>query len=98
MSTVTLKGYVIVPDTYLADVERELHYHIQLSRQEKGCITFEVSQDPENTNRFNVYEEFVSQDAFIFHQQRLAETAWGRISEKLEKHYNTTGIIQNSNS
>lgn len=92
MSKVTLRGYVLVPDAHLDALNKELEHHIQLTRQEKGCIAFDVTQDTENLNRFNVYEEFVSNEAFKFHQQRLVNTAWGSISSKLEKHYTTTGI------
>jgi quinol monooxygenase YgiN len=86
-----LEGYVLVADSDLAAVKRELANHIQLTRQEKGCLAFEVSQDNENKNRFNVYEEFTSQGAFKLHQQRVSSTEWGKVSSRLEKHYKTNG-------
>jgi quinol monooxygenase YgiN len=93
LSKVILEGYVLVSDSDLAAVKRELPNHINLTRQEKGCIVFEVSQDNESINRFNVYEEFVSKDAFKLHQQRLSSTEWGKVSSRLEKHYKTSGNI-----
>jgi len=78
-----------VIDSDLAAVKRELANHIRLTRQEEGCLVFEVSQDNENKNRFNVYEEFASQDAFKLHQQRASSTEWGKVSSRLEKHYKT---------
>ena len=81
-----------MPETYLGALKKELINHIELSQQEAGCLVFEVTQDALNTHRFNVYEEFVSPEAFRFHQQRLTDTRWGSISSKLEKHYTTTGI------
>lgn len=89
MSKVILKGYVLVADPDLVAVKSELANHIELTRQEEGCLVFEVSQDNKNTNRFNVYEEFTSQDAFIMHQQRVSRTEWGNVSTRLEKHYKT---------
>ncbi len=89
MSKVILEGYVLVTDSDLAAVKNELENHIKLTRQEEGCLIFEVSQDDKNINRFNVYEEFVSQDAFKLHQQRLSRTEWGKVSSRLEKHYKT---------
>lgn len=80
-------------DANLSDVKRELLNHIQLTRQEKRCLSFEVSQDNKNMNRFNVYEEFISQNAFEFHQQRIVGTEWSKISSKLEKHYKTSSIV-----
>ena len=91
MSKVILEGYVLVSDSDLAVVKNELANHIELTRQEEGCIVFEVSQDNKNMNRFNVYEEFVSKDAFKLHQKRLSTTEWGKVSSKLEKHYKTSG-------
>ncbi len=91
MSKVTLEGYVIVTDSDLAAVKSELSNHIRLTRQEEGCLVFEVSQDPDNKNRFNGYEEFTSQEAFKFHQQRASSTDWGKVSSRLEKHYKTNG-------
>ncbi len=91
MSKVILEGYVLASDFDLASVKRELSNHIKLTRQEEGCLVFEVSQDNENKNRFNVYEEFTSQETFKAHQLRLINTEWSKISEKLEKHYITSG-------
>ena len=90
MSKVILEGYVITADSDLSAVKRELANHIQLTRKEEGCLVFEVSQDNENKNRFNVYEEFTSQNAFKLHQERISTTEWGKVSSKLEKHYQTS--------
>jgi len=91
LSKVILEGYVLASDTDIAAVKRELANHILLTRQEEGCLVFEVSQDSNDLNRFNVYEEFTSQEAFKVHQQRLSAAEWGKISSKLEKHYKTSG-------
>lgn len=87
MSKIILEGYVLAADCDLADVVRELADHIRLTREEKGCLVFEVTQDNKNKNRFNVYEEFTSQRAFNFHQERIRTSNWGKLSSKLEKHY-----------
>lgn len=92
MSKVILEGYVLVADCDLEAVKQELASHIRLTRQEQGCIVFEVSQDSENKNRFNVYEEFASQEAFELHQQRAGSTEWGKVSSRLEKRYKITGL------
>ncbi len=92
MSKVILEGYVLAADADLAAIKRELPTHIQITRQERGCLVFEVSQDKDNANRFNVYEEFVSESAFELHQQRIIGTEWGKVSENLEKHYKTSGV------
>ena len=94
MSKIILEGYVLAFDSDLAAIRRELPNHIRLTLQEEGCLVFKVSQDSKNINRFNVYEEFISQDAFNAHQQRLSKTKWGNVSSRLEKHYKTNGISE----
>jgi len=89
LSKVILEGYVIAPDSDLAAIEEELPNHLLLTRQEEGCIKFEVTQDHKNPNRFNVYEEFTSEKAFDTHRQRLRGTRWSEVSSNLEKHYKT---------
>ncbi|MBV1875358.1 MAG: antibiotic biosynthesis monooxygenase [Cycloclasticus sp.] len=91
MPKVTLEGYIIVPDSDLIVVVRELANHIKLTRQEEGCMFFNVSQDDENINRFNVYEEFHSQSAFELHQQRVINSKWGKITVNVERHYQISG-------
>lgn len=90
MSKVILEGYVIATDIDLAAVKRELANHIKLTLKEEGCLVFEVTQDNENKNRFNVYEEFTSQNAFKLHQERIRTSEWGKVSSMLEKHYKTS--------
>ncbi|MEP4485543.1 MAG: antibiotic biosynthesis monooxygenase [Halioglobus sp.] len=87
MTSVALEGYIVVPDADLVEVTRALEEHIRLTRQEKGCTSFSVVKDPESNNRFNVYEEFCSRDAFELHQQRVASSKWGRITVNVERHY-----------
>ena len=87
MSKVILKGYVLAPDEDLSEIGAELPKHIKLTLQESGCLAFEVLQDPNNKNRFNVYEEFIDKGAFETHQARVKVSKWGLVSANLEKHY-----------
>jgi len=67
-----------------------LGLHIRLTREEEGCLVFDVTQDSENPNRFDVYEEFVDEQAFTLHQQRVRESSWGAITSNVERHYQVT--------
>ena len=87
MSKVKLKGYVIASDEHLPGIEAELPKHIELTRQEQGCLVFQASQDPKNKNRFDVYEEFSDRESFEAHQDRAKASRWGIVSANLEKHY-----------
>ena len=92
MSKVVLEGYILVSDSDIETVEKELPNHIKLSLQEAGCLVFKVSQDRKNLNRFSVYEEFVDQNAFTWHQQRVKHSQWGRISADVQRHYKISGL------
>ena len=87
---VTLQGYILVPDSDLSSIEEELPNHIRLTQEEEGCRVFEVSQDTDNANRFNVYEEFSSRSSFESHQRRVPSSRWGQISKHLQRHYQVT--------
>lgn len=92
MAKVILKGHVIVPDSDIAAVKTELINHIELTRQESGCLVFNVSQDTGNLNRFNVYEEFTDRNSFANHQDRVRRSTWGTITVNVERHYEITGV------
>ena len=87
MIKVILKGHIMVPEPDVAAVKIELNNHIELTRQESGCLVFEVSQDAENSNRFNVYEEFTDRQSFASHQDRVSKSKWGAITVNVERQY-----------
>lgn len=87
MSKLVLKGYILVPEADLVAVSKELPNHIELTRNEAGCLAFEVTRDRDNANRFNVYEEFSGKDAFAFHQDRVRDSKWGEITANVARHY-----------
>lgn len=87
MSKVALSGYILVPATDLEAVLAELPNHIALTREEEGCLRFEVSQDQNDMQRFAVYEEFSTREAFQIHQARVAASRWGDITVNVERHY-----------
>ncbi|MGB1139319.1 MAG: putative quinol monooxygenase [Halioglobus sp.] len=90
MPHVTLQGFIIVPDDDLDAVLNELPIHSELTRQEPGCLSFDVAQDPANRNRFNVHEVFASEAAFEHHQSRARTSPWGQVSLRAERHYTVT--------
>ncbi len=92
LTKVVLKGHIVVPDSEMAAVKLELVNHIELTRQESGCLVFNVSQDTENPNRFNVYEEFADRHSFANHQDRVRQSAWGAVTVNIERHYEISGV------
>lgn len=87
MSKVILKGFIVVPESDLEIIEQELIIHSRLTRQEVGCLVFEVTRDRENHNQFNVYEEFADRVAYDAHQVRVKNSSWGRATSNVERHY-----------
>jgi len=87
VSKIRLCGHIVVPESDLAAVRAELPRHIELTRQEAGCLVFEVTQDAERHNVFHVFEEFFDRPAFEAHQARSKGSRWGRASANVERHY-----------
>ena len=87
MAKVVLSGHILVSAEDLKAVREALPVHRDLTRAEPGCLIFRVDEDPNQTGKFNVYEEFDGADSFQKHQQRVAESAWGKVSQNVERFY-----------
>lgn len=87
---ITLTGYIEVPVADLKAVEEHLPRHIELTRSEPGCLSFQVVRCPINTNRFNVKEEFESEEAFAAHQARIKLSGWGAVTKNVARYYTVT--------
>ncbi|HWU18372.1 MAG TPA: putative quinol monooxygenase [Devosia sp.] len=87
MGKVFLEGYLEVPPDRVAAVQQALPAHIELTRAEPGCLTFSVTQSPEEPSRFLVSETFTDQSAFEAHQQRMQSSNWARVTAGLVRHY-----------
>lgn len=90
MEKVILQGYIEVPESELESVLAALPRHIELTRAEPGCLLFNVERDPMVNNRFLVYEEFASQEAFDQHQARVKASYWGAVTTNVARHYTVT--------
>ena len=90
MSKVTLSGQIEVPAVELAKITVALEKHMALTREEPGCIVFEVVQDSEEPTMFSVYEEFVDQAAFDSHQNRVLASSWSEATKNVVRHYKVT--------
>ncbi|MFD2177590.1 putative quinol monooxygenase [Veronia pacifica] len=94
MKTVTLTGFIQIPDADLEAVTEELINHKLLTRQESGCLKFEVTQCNNDPHRFDVYEVFCGQSAFEAHQRRVKASHWGKITANASRHYTVTPPLQ----
>ena len=90
MGKVKLSGFIVVPESDLDLVLSELPNHINLTRQEAGCISFDVHQSDSEPCRFEVDEEFESREAFEQHQSRVKASYWGKVTNNVKRHYDIT--------
>ncbi|WP_299933062.1 antibiotic biosynthesis monooxygenase [uncultured Pelagimonas sp.] len=90
--TVTLEGYIQVPEDRLDDVRTALVEHIKLTRAEPGCLRFEIVASQTKMGRFDVSEEFLNKAAFEAHQARVKSSDWGRITQGIPRDYEISGL------
>lgn len=84
---VVLTGQLRCADDSQADmVRRHLARHIELTRAEPGCVSFEVHQGSGPLVR-QVEEVFADQAALDRHQERVAARLWGRQTQGIEHRY-----------
>jgi autoinducer 2-degrading protein len=84
---VVLTGYIKVSRSERRVIQQHLAQHIQNTRQEAGCLAFEVNQSAEDDCVFTVFECFKDQAAFESHQARVKVSLWGEISRNAERVY-----------
>lgn len=87
MSEIILDGYILIPEESLESVKAELPRHIALTREERGCLLFEVIPDTSNKCIYRVYEKFTNRASFNEHQDRVKKSQWGSITTNVERHY-----------
>ena len=76
------------------ETERVRHYlpeHKKLTREEAGCISFEVTET-EDPLIWKVEELFSSQETFDNHQKRTKASAWGKETGSIIREYQITEI------
>ena len=88
---VSLQGKLWVPKKQLVPTQRALVEHIALTQAEPGCQAFEVRQSTDDPLCFDVNERFDDDEAFMIHQQRVADSPWGALTKGFPRHYKVTG-------
>lgn len=87
MSIVVLRGRLACADHQEASiVARLLPRHLELTRAESGCISFEVTATT-NPLVWQVDERFVDAAAFEAHQKRVQSSDWGQATAGIRRDY-----------
>lgn len=90
MSMIELNGTLICTDVSdVSIVERFLPKHVELSRDEPGCLRFEVTQT-DDPLVWNVSEQFTDQASFDSHQARVKASEWGHATAHIQRDYTIT--------
>lgn len=76
-----------------AIVATHLPEHIELTRAEPGCLSFEVAAT-DDPLVWTVEEHFASEDAFAAHQTRVTGSDWGRSTADIERHYEVRRVAR----
>ncbi len=92
MPEVTLAGHILIHESDLAAVEAALPEHIENTRNEAGCLEFNVVRDPDSKYVYQVFERFDSPEAFSLHQNRVRSSRWGAVTANVQRHYKILGF------
>lgn len=84
-----LEGHIDVPAERIAQVSEGLKDHIKLTREEEGCIFFNVDACSKVEGRYLVSEAFVDEAAFQFHQERAGASPWAEVTKGVPREYKT---------
>ena len=89
---VRLRGFLRCLSKHDVDlVRRYLPEHLRLTREEPGCISFEVSET-DDPLIWRVEELFADRAAFDFHQQRTRASEWFMATSAIPRHYEITTL------
>ena len=89
---VRLSGRLICASEQEAEiVRRHLPAHIDLTRAEPGCISFEVSPT-DDPLIWTVEEHFRDRASFGSHQERTRASAWGAATADIARDYEISGL------
>ncbi|QIM19180.1 antibiotic biosynthesis monooxygenase [Leucobacter coleopterorum] len=92
MTEVRLTGKLICATAEEAAlVATLLPHHVELTRAEVGCLSFEVTQTADPLV-WSVNERFDSEAAFQLHQDRVATSEWGRQTAGIARDYTIEGL------
>lgn len=85
MSKIRLTGVMTCAPEQAQAVRDALPAHIDLTRQEPGCLEFHVEETEPGV--FRVAELFRDRAAFDAHQARASATDWARVTAGFPRDY-----------
>ncbi|SLN41870.1 Antibiotic biosynthesis monooxygenase [Aquimixticola soesokkakensis] len=92
MSRVMLTGTLTCAPTEVEDLLSLMAKHIRLSRNEPGCLDFDLWQDELTPHVFHLSEVFRSEAALQAHQDRTHSSDWGRVTKDMRRDFKTVHL------
>ncbi|WP_241491572.1 putative quinol monooxygenase [Winslowiella iniecta] len=87
MMMIKLTGRLVCKSAEEADIVRQyLPEHKELTREETGCVSFEVTETADPMI-WKVEELFTNQATFDAHQKRTKNSVWGRETSMIAREY-----------
>jgi len=88
MARITVTGFLIARSLDEADaVSVLLPEHLRLTRDETGCVLFDVFRSTADPCRFAVHEVFVDRAAYEAHQARTRASPWWQSTRDIPREY-----------
>ncbi|QDY68937.1 putative quinol monooxygenase [Qingshengfaniella alkalisoli] len=87
MPQICLTGTITCTIQEIDILRNALPEHIRLTRAERGCLYFAVTQDVRDPTVFHVEERFADQAAFDAHQARTKSTTWFTATQHMTRNY-----------
>ncbi len=84
---VIFAGHVDVPKARRHIIAQALPRHIELSRQEPGCLRFDIEADEQIAGRYHIHEVFKTPADFKAHQNRCDTSPWAAAIKGLDGCY-----------
>lgn len=90
---ITLKGTIRIPFPDQLGAAPLLEAHIRETRDEPGCLHFDVTRDEGDPEVYHVHEVFSNRASFDRHQETVKNRPWGKFSAEFERHYSLEEML-----
>lgn len=92
MTPINLTGQLICRNNEeVSIVEAYLPRHVELTRSELGCISFQVNPT-DDPRVWEVAESFKDAVSFTSHQERVKASEWGQATAAIKRDYSVSGL------
>lgn len=90
---IKLSGRLVCKNEEESDIVRHsLPEHIRLTREEPGCVSFEVTETADPLI-WTVEELFTDKQTFEAHQTRTKASAWGLETRAIAREYAISEVV-----